>query len=850
MTPETAPSSHRLPRAVLPERYDLVLRPDLGDASFTGEVTISAHIAEPTDRIVLHAAELVVHEALVDGAPAAVTSDEATELLVLSTGITLPVGPTHLHLRFTGTLNDRLRGFYRSTFADEDGVTHVVAATQFQATDARRAFPCFDEPDLKAVFAVTLEVEPGLLAVANTAELARATTADGRVRVEFAPTIPLSTYLVAFVVGPLEATEPLDVCGTPVRVVHRPGQAHLTPFALDVAAHALPWFVDYYGLPYRGDKLDLIALPDFAAGAMENLGAVTFREALLLVDPATATQPELQNVADVINHELAHLWFGDLVTMRWWNGIWLNEAFATFMEMKATDAYRPSWGRWETFGMARFMAAEVDSLRSTRPVEFEVVTPADADAMFDILTYQKGAAVVRMLEQYLGEDVFRDGIRRYLRTHEYGNTETHDLWNALEAASGEPVRTMMESWIFQGGYPVVSVTTSDGPTSDRRGSNDTVQIRQDRFRLLPEDDDGTDDGPTWVVPLRLHVEGADGPAVARVRLDGREAEVSVPAGRIVTANAGSTGFYRVAVAGDPTAEDLDRLAPVERANLVDDTWSLVLAGRLPAPAFLALADLLRSETDLNVWQRLLGCLGQLARAVPDDLHDAYAARVRGIVRPAFAARGWTPAASDGERDRSLRGVLLAAAGRLGEDAEVRATARGRLDDPDLDPDVRAAVVDVVAASGTLAEFEDYRRRAREAADPQEQQRFLHALADFPDAEAVDRLCTATLGEIRSQDAPFVLRRALANRHHDARVWAFIETHWDELLARFPGSSIERMLAGVRTLSEPELSARVTAFLTSHRPPHAARAIEQHLELLAAHTRLRAEAGPLLRAALS
>ena len=845
MSSAIPPSSYRLPRSVVPERYDLVLRPDLGAASFSGEVTISVRITEATDRIVLHAAELVVHEALVDGAPAAVTADDAAELLVLSTGTTLPVGPVGVHLRFAGTLNDRLRGFYRSTFADEDGLTHVVAATQFQATDARRAFPCFDEPDLKAVFAVTLEVAPGLLAVANTVEVARTTTPDGRVRVEFAPTIPLSTYLVAFVVGPLEATDPVDVDGTPVRVVHRPGQAHLTPFALDVAAHALPWFVEYYGLPYRGDKLDLIALPDFAAGAMENLGAVTFREALLLVDPATATQPELQNVADVINHELAHLWFGDLVTMRWWNGIWLNEAFATFMEMKATDAYRPSWGRWETFGMARFMAAEVDSLRSTRPVEFEVVTPADADAMFDILTYQKGAAVVRMLEQYLGEDVFRDGIRRYLSTHEYGNTETHDLWDALEAASGEPVRTMMESWIFQGGYPVVSITTSDDPTSDG-----TARIRQDRFRLLPEEGDGPDTGPTWVVPLRLRVETAEGPTVARVRLDGREAEVAVPAGRILTANAGSTGFYRVAVTGDPTAEDLARLAPVERANLVDDTWSLVLAGRLPAPAFLDLADLLRAETDLNVWQRLLGCLGQLARAVPDDLHDAYAARVRGLVRPAFDARGWTPADADGERDRSLRGVLLAAAGRLGEDPEVRAAARGRLDDPDLDPDVRAAVVDVVAASGTLAEFEDYRRRVRDAADPQEQQRFLHALADFPDGEAIDRLCTATLGEIRSQDAPFVLRRALGNRHHDADVWAFIETHWDDLLARFPGSSIERMLAGVRTLSEPALSARVTAFLSSHRPAHAARAIEQHLELLAAHTRLRAAAGPALRAALS
>ena len=304
----------------------------------------------------------------------------------------------------------------------------------------------------------------------------------------------MSSYLVAFVVGELEVSEPIDVNGIPLRIVHVPGKSHLTEFGLDVGAFSLRWFEEYYGIKYPSDKVDLVALPDFAAGAMENLGCITFRENLLLVDPATSTQNEREVVADVVSHELAHMWFGDLVTMRWWNGIWLNEAFATFMEIAACDAYRPDWERWTSFGLERTVAFETDSLASTRSVEFEVRSPADCEGMFDVLTYQKGGALLRMLEQYLGVERFRAGVSHYLRTHSYANTETNDLWDAIEATSGEPVRRIMDSWIWQPGYPIVTASlepTDGGPA---------LMLSQQRFRFEAGE---SGDSPVWAIPVHI-----------------------------------------------------------------------------------------------------------------------------------------------------------------------------------------------------------------------------------------------------------------------------------------------------------------------------------------------------------
>src|SRR5499427_4506984 len=471
---------HRLPATVVPKRYDLRLEPDLAAATFAGEAVITVEVETTVTEIVCNAAELAIHSAALarDGSVpihGSISLDEANERARFAFPAAIAPGEWKLTLRFTGILNDRLHGFYRSTYKDAAGATHTIAATQFEATDARRGFPCWDEPAFKAVFGVTLVVPEGLAAVSNAAIISETPTGTGKKVVTFADTIRMSTYLVAFVVGELEATEPVMVGNTPLRVWCVPSKKRLAQFASDVGAFSLAFFERYYGLPYPGDKLDMLAIPDFAAGAMENLGAITFRETALLVDEASASHAELERVADVVAHELAHMWFGDLVTMAWWNGIWLNEAFATFMELLAVDAWKPEWKRWATFGASRAAAMGVDGLVNTRPIEFEVRAPRDCEAMFDLLTYEKGASVLRMLEQHLGPEVFRDGVRLYLDRHRFANAETTDLWRALGEAARQPIPEVMDGWIFHPGYPVVQVD------ADGQG----LRLGQRRFTYLP-----------------------------------------------------------------------------------------------------------------------------------------------------------------------------------------------------------------------------------------------------------------------------------------------------------------------------------------------------------------------------
>jgi puromycin-sensitive aminopeptidase len=822
--------SHRLPGTVRPTRYQLFLDPDLAAGTFSGRVRIEVKVGAATGEVTLNADSLSITEARVEGPDgrwrtAGVRPDPDHERIHLGGGF--DAGHHVLDLAFTGRFNEQLVGLYLSRFTDDDGAEQVLATTQFEATHARKCFPCFDEPALKARFEVTLAVDRAHRAVANTAEVSRTPAAGGRDHVRFAPTMVMSTYLLAFVVGPLEFTEPVDVGGVPLRVVHVPGKGHLTRFALDAGAFALAYFADYFDLPYPGDKLDLVAIPDFAFGAMENLGCVTFREVLLLIDPDNATQPDLQRVTDVITHELAHMWFGDLVTMVWWNGLWLNEAFATFMEMKCTDAWKPEWRRWVDFSLARTTALDIDALTATRPVEYEVTSPTDAEGMFDVLTYEKGAAVVRMLEQYLGEDRFREGIRRYMRDNAYGNAETTDLWDAIEAAVGEPVRRIMDSWIFQGGFPLVTAELGPG----------ALTLSQQRFLLS---DGGTEQpaaAQRWAVPVRWRTVPADGePVTDRVLLDTQTTSVPVPAGvGAVVVNADATGFYRVRYP-QPLLEELaaaaDRLAPVERYALIDDAWAAVLAGQAGATGFLVLLESMTGEADRAVWVRIISGFTALHRLVDGPARDRLAGIVRDAVSGPLGALGRLPKPGEDDLTRQLRGDLFRAAGTLGEDSEVIDDARRIVAERGDGPDaaVLAASVDIVAAHGDEADFDTFAGAWRSAGTPQDEQRFLYALADFRHPELARRVQELVLsGAVRTQNAPYLLRRALHNRDHGRDAWRFITDNWDTLNQRLPSSSIVRMLEGITALDRPGDLAATRAFFAEHPVPQGAKTLEQLLE---------------------
>ena len=842
--------SLRLPGGVVPRHYAIELAPDLEGATFAGSVAIDVDVAAPVDSITLNAAELtIVGARLVAESGEAVELDSrldaASERLILSRrgggSGGFAAGPARLDISFEGILNDQLHGFYRSTYTDDAGAVHTIATTQFESTDARRAFPCFDEPALKATFATTLIVDDSLLAVSNTAETGREPLEDGRVRVSFATTMPMSTYLVAFVVGPLEATEPVDCGGVPLRVIHRPGRGDQTGFALDVAAHALGWFSDYYGLPYPSDKVDLVAIPDFAFGAMENLGCVTFREVLLLVDPGAASQPDLQRVAAVINHELAHMWFGDLVTMAWWEGIWLNEAFATFMETACTDAYRPGWRVWSSFCRSRASALATDALATTRAVEYPVHSPAEAEDMFDVITYEKGAALVRMLEQYLGPETFRAGVRLYLRRHAYANTVTEDLWNSLADASGQPVGRIMDGWIHQGGYPAVAAAATDHG----------LRVSQRQFTLDP----GRADERSWVVLLRLRVREAAGDRQElRVLLDQPGRILTLPAAEPVTVNSGASGFYRddlgvealSAVAsegpGDRTAE--------ERHGLVDDAWAATLAGTVDGPSFVdfvlrGFAD----ERDLTVWQAIAAALSHVRRLLDGDAAERFCELVVAASEGAASAVGLDPPGG-GEDDRTseLRSTLIVLRGAVADHTATVEACRQRLDHPD--PTLAAAALSVVAAHGDAEDFAWVRRRFETAPDPQTEQRHLAALADFPDAGLVRTILECTLdGSVRTQDGPYLVRRALANRYGGPDAWEFLTSRWDEIADAFPSNSLSRMLAGIAALDRAELAAPVHDFVAAHPLPQGAKQVAQHLERLDINVALRTRESDRLAAAV-
>jgi puromycin-sensitive aminopeptidase len=855
--------------------------PNLKTLRFKGEETIDVKVLEPISEIRLNAKELKISAVSVTNASGTtlngtVSLDAKTEMATIAFAGTLGAGEWQLNAKFSGILNNKLKGFYRSIWTDKDGGKHTIATTQFESTDARRAFPCFDEPAKKATFKVKLVVPDDLTAISNGRLLSETPVAPGRrskkptgLKVcDFRETMKMSTYLNAFIVGEFEHSDPVWVNGKELKVWCTPGKKHLTEAAVEFASRGLAKLEWYLGIPFPGgDKIDFIALPDFASGAMENLAAITFRETAMLINKRTATHAELKRVAEVIIHELVHMWFGDLATMDWWTWLWLNESFATFLENLILSLLEPEWNIFEEFGTSRAAAMRLDSLASTHPIECPVNRPEEVEELFDLISYEKGCSVLYMIHQFIGFENFRQGVNLYLTRHAYGNAEGADFWQALQdacAANGlsVPVVDIMTRWVETAGHPVITVEPAD--------MAGFVKLSQSHFTFLPEAKDAS---RSWSIPVEVKVKAADGSlSEQKLLLTGGSQTVFVGDNfQHVVVNVDGAGFYRVlyapALLRKLTGKLKENLSIVERFNLVNDSWSCVRAGINSAPEYLRMVTLFQGETDPNVWSILLGSLSTLNSLLPDESRPALKAIVRDLIKPSMELLGLEPKESDTVQDKQLRGMLFTALGTVGGDAGTQAKAdelfaahaaavqldrdmKGVAGKP-LEGEMLAAVIAVVAHTGDEADYDTFFKLFKSAGTPQDEQRYLRALSKFQSLDLLKRTLEHALnGEVRSQDAPYLVADVMNNSVASAAAWDFLKKNLAKMLKTYPDNGVVRMLGAISSLDNPQHLAEVQKFFAKRKPRGSAMAIAQAIEQLRVNILLRERESARLSAHLS
>ena len=837
----TSVAAFRLPLDVRPLSYHATLSVDVEGRGFSGQLRLSLRLGSAVGELVLHATGLTLTSAVAEARgteqSASVTPVAVSETVRLGFARPLPAGPVTLRLAWTGRFCDGLRGLYLAGPG--------LAATQFEAADARRVFPCLDEPGFKAPWRLEVEAPAGAVVLSNGAAEGVETVGERR-RHRFAETPPLPTYLVALVVGPLVSSPADQVRGVTARTWASPEKAALLGFGQEVARAALPRLEDYFGLPYAFGKLDQVGLPEFEAGAMENAGLITYREVALLLDPATASLAQRKRVAEVVTHELAHQWFGNLVTMTWWDDLWLNEAFATWIAYLVVDDWKPEWRVWLGFDQGKASALGLDALRSTHPVHAPVRTVAEATESFDLITYEKGGAVLRMLDGYLGRETFRDGIRRYMRRHARGNAVAADLWRALGEASGEPVPELAEAWIDSPGFPLVAVT-ADGAR---------LRVSQRRFFSRPGDEEP---GRRWPVPVVLRY--AAGGELRERKLVLRQASEFVtlegPPDWLV-ANAGATGFYRVdldAPLRERLARNLGALAPSERVGLLADEWALVRSGDRSIEEWLTLSLAFEGETDHAVLDELVARLSTIdRRLVTTADRPRFAALVRQRFGAAWGAAGWEAAAGEGDVDRLRRAALLEAVGVVGRDAAVTGEAAARLerhaagDHSALDPNLVDAAVTLAARGGGAARWEQFRARFERELEPAWRRRWLLGLGAFEAPEQVERsLALLFGGGVPLQDWASFVAALMANPAALGPAWARLRAEWPAVTARLANAPmlLRRVVEATGQLTTRAELEEARGFFASRPVEPVKAAVAQTLERLAEEVELAERAGPAL-----
>ncbi|TSC74575.1 MAG: puromycin-sensitive aminopeptidase [Parcubacteria group bacterium Gr01-1014_44] len=844
-------ASCRLSDSVIPQSYNLELEPDFETFKFRGIVSINVIVRKVVHEITLHAADLAIEKSgvrlwLLDkdapSFPTEVCLDSKAETATFVFNEEIPVGGASLEIDYTGVLNDKMAGFYRSKYTSEDGQEKYLATTQFEATDARRALPCWDEPALKATFDVTLVVPADLMALSNMPVRAVTNLADGRKRVKFDRSPVMSSYLLAFIVGELECVETLTNNGTVVRVYTVPGKSSQGQFALDIARRVLEFYNEYFGISYPLPKLDMVAIPDFAAGAMENWGLVTYRENAVLIDTANSSTAAHQRVAEVVAHELAHQWFGNLVTMEWWTNLWLNEGFATWMASFALDHLFPKWDIWTQFvGDEYASALSLDGLRSTHSIEVEVGHPDEISQIFDDISYSKGASVIRMIHDFIGADAFRTGLQTYLKQHAYGNAITEDLWQALGEASGQPVREIMDTWTKQPGYPLITVA------ADPKSSDDGVcTILQERFLAGGDTLTDVEKAQRWQIPLTLASRDAlRGLSSTKTVLNSRLQSLEVPNNHLLKLNYGQVALVRVNYRSDQwqaLAKMVQnrQLMSVDRYGLVSDALSLARAGHLSTSQLISLLASYQNERDYTVWTAVLGAVGALdliTEETQDEAHLASFARL--LLKPIADGLSWNEVSDEAHTTKLLRGQILGALGSYGDRPTITQVASRFHDHVSgtqlVNPNLRVAVYSVTAQYGNQALFNILIGLYEKETLQEEKVRLLNALGRFTDSV----ILTAVLeygfnsGKVRSGDFVYVLSAMGAHAQGRRMAWQFMNDNWEKISERYSGGGL-KMLARIISLicdgfARAEDADMIEKFFQDHLAPSATRAITEAME---------------------
>ncbi|MBI2474501.1 MAG: M1 family metallopeptidase, partial [Candidatus Taylorbacteria bacterium] len=735
----------------------------------------------------------------------------ADETVGLNFSEAIPKGEAELFLKFKGKLSENMRGFYKSRY--KVGETEkILATTQFESTDARRAFPCVDEPEAKAIFDVTMIVPKNHEAISNTIPTEIAEHESGYKVVRFAPTPKMSTYLLAFISGELESIEGENKDGVLVRVFTTHGKKKQAEFALEVAKRSLEFYTEYFGIPYPLPVLDMIGAPDFAAGAMENWGAVTYRESALLVDPDHTATEAKQWVALVIAHELAHQWFGNLVTMKWWTDLWLNEGFASYIEYLAVDHIFPEWEIWKQFVAADLSAAlRLDGLQTTHPIEVPVNHPHEISEIFDAVSYSKGASVIRMLAEHLGEKSFRKGLHNYLKRHSYGNAETKDLWKALEEASGKPVGKIMAEWTKRGGYPLITL----------RPVKKGIELRQSRFYTSSLSRKSSKDKTIWRVPL---IWKAPGDKKEEHLILSRKVDVLDKFKPQVKLNSKETGVYRVSYSESTLSgfyPDIitKRMSAVDRLGLVRDIFALAESGESETTAALALLEAYRDEDEYVVWREIVSGLGRLSTVlIGTETHELLKKFKRKLFAPAAEKFGWLPRAGEPHTVPMLRDMLIYQAGVSGEekivDDAVEQFERYARGGKAPQKDIRTAVYYLAARSGGKARFEKIKKMHKAAKLPDEKERLEESLGLFRDTALLhEALAYALSKDVRPQDFAHIYGSVARNEFGRELAWKFLKKHWPKLLKIYGvgGLKTSRTIEPLSSMTDEKYAGEIESF---------------------------------------